>query len=138
MQKQQSPKIEVTATIDFVGYSDYWTGHGHVFEDKNLVACVLFSPSVDYSETIKELTDLILGDISFWNAYGLTEDYNQLIEHISDDEIRKAIRELFNGDDKTEVFMGPEYDEFKQMTQEDKDELQDYPQVIGWIHFYKA
>lgn len=143
-------KFDIEATIDFFGYADYWSGHGHAVANKDLLACMRFDAMIDYSETVKELVDMIMDSI---NAYMSAIDYvgwpnhatqqeKEEIEEISDQDIRKAVRREFNTEDDNEkVFYEDtqrEFQEYKEQEESEGYEIMEYPMCIGWIHIYRS
>jgi hypothetical protein len=127
--------VILETTIDYSGYSDYWSGHGHVFESEDLVACCEFSIPVNYSETVGEIIDRIAEDIDNWNWYNVNdaEDFDEIMEQITDKDIEESIRaQIQEGVKDEERF----FDE--DIIENDEDDIfQELPMVIGWIHVYR-
>jgi len=126
-------KFELDATIDFIGYADYWSGHGHAFSDS--VACIRFGFPVDYTETVKEILQNILDNINgFMSPFDIldeTVDKEELHEFVTDERIEESVRALFRegAQDTDNFFDNPELS--KELDQEEDTES---PQLIGWIH----
>ena len=128
--EQKETKLNVLAKHDFVGYSDFYNGHGHAFADKNLVACIRYSVGVDYNETVNELIDMIINDVNGyeWNIFDdILEDK---IIKIKDSEIREALKEEYGN----KIFAFPLYKKEFAKELEDSEEL---PSCIGYIHVFK-
>ena len=133
-------RYSLEAVIDYVGYADFYGGHGHTFVDPNVVACIRFGVSVTYKETVKDIIDMILEDINNcmcpieWLDDSLTiEDKDQIADLLTDDNIREALRALIPKDvkDNDKFFIDSEDLEL------DDDDLYDYPMLIGYIHIWK-
>jgi len=91
---EMESKYWIKATFDYVGYADYYSGHGHVFEE-DLKACMRFGIMVNYTETVKEVIDRILEDLRSGDYLEiLDEDLEDGIrEMLTDQVIEKALRE---------------------------------------------
>ena len=133
-------KYSLEAVIDYVGYADFYSGHGHSFVDPSVVACIRFGVSVTYRETVGDIIDMILEDINNcmcpidWLDDSLTlEDKDQIADLLTDDNIREALRALMPKDvkDNDKFFVDAEDLEL------DDDDLYDYPMLIGYIHVWK-
>ena len=133
-------KYSLEAVIDYVGYADYYPGHGHAFADPNVVACIRFGISVTYRETVGDIIDMILEDINNcmcpidWLDDSLTiEDKDQIADLLTDDNIREALRALMPKDVKDNDKFFVDAEDLKL----DDDDLYDYPMLIGYIHVWK-
>jgi hypothetical protein len=128
--------IELDAVIDFIGFSDYWHGHGHCFEENNFIGCSRFSVPIDNTETVKEILEMMLDDInSYWFDIVNEELYRKhkdKIESISNEEIMKALRETIKFGVKDEDQFSDE-----EPIQTNDDFYDELPQVIGWLHIYE-
>jgi len=130
--------LEIEATIDFVGFADYWRGHGHAFADPSLICCIRFGVPITYSETVEEIIELILEDInSVMEPFEVINEklwrkYEHRIRNIPDSEYRKALEDLIDTTDLTERFI---QDEFEAIPEDYEGEL---PMLIGWFHIYAA
>jgi len=133
-------KYSLEAVIDYIGYADYYSGHGHAFADPNIVACIRFGVPVTYRETVKDIIDLILEDINNcmcpieWLDDSLTiEDKDQIADLLTDDNIREALKALMPREAKDNDKF---FDKAKGLELDDSD-LYDYPKLIGYIHVWK-
>ena len=133
-------KYSLEAVIDYVGYADFYSGHGHSFVDPSVVACIRFGVSVTYRETVGDIIDMILEDINNcmcpveWLDDSLTiEDKDQIADLLTDDNIREALKALIPRDvkDNDKFFIDCEDLEL------DDNDLYEYPQLIGYIHVWR-
>jgi len=130
-------RFSLEAVIDYVGYADCYSGHGHAFVDPKVVACIRFSVPVTYKETVRDIIDLIIEDIDNqidpieWLDENLTiEEKDQIADLLTDDNIREAIRALIPKDVK-------DSDPFFEETYELDNDLVEYPLLIGYIHVWR-
>jgi len=130
-------RFSLEAVIDYVGYLDFYSGHGHVFTDPKVVACIRFSVPVTYRETVGDIIDMIIEDINSyidpieWLDEDLTlKEKDQIADLLTDDNIREAIKALIPKDVK-------DSDPFFKETYELDDDLVEYPLLIGYIHIWR-
>jgi hypothetical protein len=128
----ENKKVILEACFDFVGLSDYYSGHGHVFEE-DLVACFRFGISTDYTETIGEVIERALEDINAYEPDILDEEYREVVDNITAKDLEEALwAQIPGGYTKDEKFF-PDEEPIK-----DKEEYEELPMIIGYIHVYKA
>ena len=127
------PDIYVSVTIAFIGHSDYWSGHGHVFED-DLIACARFGVYVDYTETVGEIVERITDEINAyeWDNVNDSPIFDEICDNVTDSDIETAIKDTLidNIDDKQRFF---DCDPIPT----ENDEYGELPQLIGWLHVYE-
>ncbi len=126
-------KVDVSATIDYEGYIDYYSGHGHAFADSALAACEQFSIPINYKERVGELIDEIISDLQ-GNIEILQPEYEDAIDKVGIRRIRKALREEFamaNGNAKA---FSPQFE--RDPDNEEEDEFSETPALIGFIHYW--
>ena len=136
-------KFYITTTLDFEGYADYYSGHGHAFDNETL-ACIQFSTPINYSETVKELIESIMDDINglmepfyFLNDAQNNKDLQtQIEEYCTDKRLKQSIREEFNVKRSTQKAFDISKSELKEIN-EAIEESYDYPVLIGYIHITK-
>jgi len=136
--KEKLVKFSLEVVIDYVGWADYYSGHGHAFVDEDVVACLRFGIPVTYRETVGDIIYAILDDLrdrkpEFLNAACDDEDLQeQVMEFLTDENLEKAIRSIIpeGVSDDEPFFDVPE--EFK-ISDEDLCEL---PYLIGYIHVW--
>lgn len=124
-------KVDVTATADYDGYADYYSGHGHAFEDTALAACEQFSIPINYKERVGELIDSIICDLQ-GNIEILQPEYEDAVNKVGISRIRKALREAFamaNGNAKA-------FSPLVECDSEEDDEFSETPALIGFIHYW--
>jgi hypothetical protein len=135
-------KFVLDVTIDYVGFPDYYSGHGHAFADKDLVACIRFGFPVTYRETAEQLEEDIYADIvQTWDVEILNEEYydenlGKNIDSIEDEDIKKAIKEEVANINFS--FYHSFADELRSDQEDDEDQMQEYPELIGYMHIYKS
>lgn len=124
-------EFEVVCVIDYIGYPDFYQGHGHAFAPPDLVACIPFGVMVDYSETRDELLEMIMEDIdSRLDPYDfLKPEFEDEVRDIPEWEIREAIRDELRGIEE------PLYEHLG-IEPLELEEWEEYPMVIGYIHIY--
>jgi len=143
-------KYYLDAVIDFIGYSDYWSGHGHAFEDENLKACIRFGIPIDYSEMVNEIIEMIMENI---NGYmcpfdWFTEDkqeMEEIEEFLTDEKLIESIKAIIKPEAlkiNDRMFYEDTEQEFKEVLAEEEKEygstdMMEYPMLIGWIHVYR-
>ena len=116
--------ITITATLDGIDRPDYYTGHGHAFEEK-LIACIFYGAPVYKGQTMKNLFEDIINAIngSEWDI--VTPGYEDLIHAVPDSMIAEALRAEFDEDEALlKVLDLP--------TRADYEGLYAY----GWLHVY--
>jgi hypothetical protein len=131
---EKTKKLAIDVTIDYLGFTDYYSGHGHAFADKDLVACIRFGFPVTYRETAEELADAIFEDIvTSWN---LDIFSGEDIDNIESEDIKKAIEEEVANIDFN--YYHAFADELRSDQEDEDDPMQEYPMMIGYMHIYKT
>jgi hypothetical protein len=145
MEKKQ--KFSLDVVFDYDGYVDYYSGHGHAFIDKNVLACIRFSVPITYFETVEEIISMIIEDINsridpieFLNEAEDNKDLQEeIMNFVTDERIEKAILSQIPEDVKPT-------DRFFILTEEEEKEILDYIEedqgynssyLIGYIHVWK-
>ena len=126
--------VNMELVIDYVGYSDYYRGHGHAFCPPDLIACVRFGFSVSYRETIREIKDMIEEEINkTWSIEYLdtSPEAKELVESIAGEDIRQVIDETIKGEDNEEYFK-----DIPEDLRVPEDYEGEYPMLIGYLHIY--
>jgi len=130
--------LEIEAEIDFVGFLDYWRGHGHAFADPSLICCVRFGIPVNYSETVEEIIEMILEDIdSVMDPYEIINEdlwrkYEDEIMDLKREDFEDALKALIN----TENLKQPFFEDVEVIGDENED--LELPYLLGWFHIYEA
>jgi hypothetical protein len=98
---KDKPKYQVTVTEDFVGYSDYWSGHGHAFDEETL-ACMVVPVFVSphYNEKIGEMIDNFIREVNMWDIqyYLEAKDNEEMQDEISSFLTDEVLTEAFKAD----------------------------------------
>ena len=134
-------EFEIDATFDFDGYTDYYRGHGHTFRKERLVACIPFSIPITYRETVSEVIIMVLEDINgtIEPIEFLTEDKEVqecIRKYLTDECIEKCLRDaLIEGTKDSDKFFDIDKDAL--LSEEEGNEIMEYPQLIGYIHVYR-
>ena len=116
--------IHVIATLDGIDNSQYYTGHGHAFEEK-LLACIFYGAPIYQGQTLKNLFEDIIGAINGGEWDIVNPEYEGLIREITDGMIAEALRGEFDPDEGLlKVLDLP--------SPEDYEDLYAY----GWLHVY--
>lgn len=127
----------LSVSIAYYGNSQMFTGHGHAF-DRDTVACIMFSPPINYQETVKELKELIREDIflSEWRVVNGTEKLvQQLNDTFSEQAIRDAINKAFASAKDEDYCFSKETRREHPIRKVHDDSESD--QLFGWIHILK-
>jgi hypothetical protein len=127
-QQLTIPKFYHSIADEYTGYSDYYEGHGHAFEDENLVACIRLSVPVNYRETEKDLAQSLIDDLNSGDVIDVIDEaaWEQIKDHIDlEDIIRKEVGQTSHR--AFDPWLANELEE-------DQDE---YPTHIMIIHIYK-
>jgi hypothetical protein len=132
--EEETKKLALDVTIDYIGYADYYSGHGHAFPSQNLVACIRFGFPVTYRETAEELEEAIFNDIvQTWDLDIVDEEYSEEDIELSDAEIKEAVKEEVA---KIDFSLYHSYADELQV--DDEEPMQEYPELIGYMHIYKT
>jgi len=131
-------RLIIEAEIDFIGYVDYWRGHGHAFADPSLICCLRFGIPVSYSETIEEIIDMILEDIDrYIDPYEVVnEDLWQKFEHEIEKLERKDFEDALKALIDVEDLKQPFFEDVEVIGDENED--LELPYLLGWFHIYEA
>jgi len=86
--------FDIICSIDDLCYSDFYQGHGHVFEPENLIACLPFA--------VWSHPDITNLDIFFESISGdydiINEDREGQIRDIPDIDLQRAFRDELKSD----------------------------------------
>ncbi|RLG67345.1 MAG: hypothetical protein DRO11_10235 [Methanobacteriota archaeon] len=127
--------VNLELVIDYVGFPDFYRGHGHAFSPPDLIACVRFGFSVSYQETVREIKDLIEEEINrTWSIEYLdtSPEAKKMVEAITDEDIRRVINETIKGEDNEEYFK-----DIPEDLRIPEDWEGDNPMLIGYLHIYR-
>jgi len=126
------PELTVDLTIDYVGYSDCYNGHGHAFCSEELVACLPFSFSVDYSETVGEIKRRVMEELRGSDYDILDESLEEEIRALPDEVFEKAVENELEDFDEEDRYFSED-----PIRDEEAAELSELPVLIGYFHVYK-
>jgi len=135
--KKTKNKFWIECVIDFIGYIDYYSGHGHAFAPKNLVACIRFGVPITYRETVQDILDGILDDInSTIEPIEFLTDNKELQEEIRNFVTDNVLTEAFKNALKPNTKMSDNFflDDIEIIDEEE--EIYEYPYLIGYYHIY--
>jgi len=134
-------RLSLEVVIDFVGWRDYYSGHGHAFVDKDVVACLMFGVPVTYQETVGDIIYAILDDLrgcepEFLNkAEDNPELQEEIREFLTDENLEKAIRAIIPENVKDDEPFFDVSDEDK-ISDEEAEEMMELPMLIGYVHVW--
>jgi len=127
----QGPYYPIVAelTLDDFCCSDFYQGHGHVFEPDSWLGCILFAASEVSLDGIAEAVDL--ADIEF--AEDLDAETVDFIRRIPTEELVKLVdREALD------YYQTLEKEYLEETANEDQDFISSEIYLYGYIHFYRA
>jgi hypothetical protein len=145
MKAEENQALSLEVVFDFVGYVEYYSGHGHAFVDDRVVACLPFGVYVSYRETVGEIIDMILEDLNsrvepilFLNEAEKDQALQDKIrEFLTDERVAEAIKAELGSEVKESE---PFFEEVEDLGEEEEEEdscLCDGPILIGYIHVWK-
>jgi len=133
-------KLSLEVVFDYAGDPQFYEGHGHVFESKNVIACIRFGFPIDYSETVEEIIERVLDDVHstiepiefLGEAEENPELQKEIRKFVTDENIRQAIIETLPKDVKLS-------DKFFEVGVEkvSEEEIFELPMLIGYIHVWR-
>ena len=145
MEKQIiKPKYSLNLELDFIGYVDYWLGHGHALDNDTLaciVAPVLVSPY--YKEKNGEILNSLISevnslDLDFYNDAENNEAMQEEInEFLTDDLIREEFKGLMRKGERMNMFFFDEATRHINDGEEIDEENGESPQAIFILHVTK-
>ena len=127
-------RIELDETYD--GDPQFWSGHGHAFAPKNLVACLAIGFAINYTETVQEIIDRIKEELPLTEFDPVNEKlfkkYEDKIRSLSDADFIKAFkRSLKKGVKPTDRFFNVD-----ESLADSDDEIYDPPMLLCYFHIY--
>jgi len=133
-------KLEISTTFDFDGCPDFYSGHGHAFAPKNLIACIRFGFPISYNETVGEIIQHVIEDINQTFSIEIVNEklykkYEDTIRNLEDKDFEESIRaELKNGVQDNDSF----FDIPNNVKEEpEMDIFEPSPYLIGYIHIFE-
>lgn len=145
MEKQIiKPKYSLNLELDFIGYGDYWHGHGHALDNDTLaciVAHVLVSPY--YKEKNGEILDSLISEVnSLEFDFHNDAENNEVIQaeinsFLTDELIRKEFKGLMQKGERMNMFFFNEAARHINDGEEIDLENDESPQAIFILHIVK-
>lgn len=131
-------KPVLTFTFDFDGMPDYYSGHGHAFDNETVV-CYRVQTPISYLETTGEIIDEILSDLNSGDFEDIINEevfkkYETEIRALSDSDFESAIRAQLKPETKdSDAFFEDPYTK-EEREEMEKEEFFEGPVLIGFFH----
>ena len=131
----QTQKFNLNVEIHFEN-PQYYEGHGHAFESKNILACIPFSTHGTGNETVREIAESVLEDINeqtwfFMNKAENDEKLQNEIINISDKDILAKLLSLF-GTPETDK----PYEQYYDLNLDETELAEADTYYMGALHIY--
>ena len=131
----EAPEFVYEVWIDYMGAMDYYSGHGHAFASKDLVACCAFGFPL-FDGTIGEYKDAILEDLRSHCPEFFIDDRDEqdrIIDFLAQNE-KEIVDSLFELADNEPALTPQELEDFGLDQWEEYFEV---PYLVGYVHVYR-
>lgn len=143
--KKETQKYVIKVIEDYTGYIDYYSGHGHCFDDK-VLGCIRAHVTVNplYKEKVGEIEDMFISECNMMEIDFLNEAKNNLEmqeeinNFVTNDKLRKKFwADMQKGVRKNMFYFSERLRKINVDTEIDE-ECDEFPQVVFIVHIYKA